>query len=78
MRKKEKRNLAIRVFLAARKGEKYSARQIADFLSENQIIDKHGFGGREIAGVMRKNWKSMKSIDRVQKRNIYYYYWRGE
>ena len=75
MKRKEKRNLAIRVFLAAQKGEKCTARQIADFLNENKIVDKYGFGGREMGLILSRQWRSMKGVDRVKKGNRYYYYW---
>ena len=75
IKKREKRNLAIRTFLAANRGKKYTAIEIAEFLNENEIVDQYGFSGRELGQAMSSNWLSMKGVDREKKGNKIYYYW---
>ena len=75
MKDKDKMRLAIRVFLCANKGKRYTSKQLSEFLNE------FGFGGRSgctsanVGRLMAKNWIDRVGITRERKnhKNVWYY-----
>ena len=67
MNDKEKIRLAVRVFLCANKGKRYTSKQLSEFLNE------FGFGGRggctstNVARLLTNTWVQERGITRRRK-----------
>lgn len=75
MKDKEKMRLAIRVYLCANKGKRFTSKQLSSFLNE------FGFGGRSgctsanVGRVLTGAWLQKVGISRERKnsKNVWYY-----
>lgn len=75
MKDKEKIRFAVRVFLCANKGKRFTSKQLSEFLNE------FGFGGRggctsaNVARVLTGAWLQQMGIERQRKdkRNVWQY-----
>ena len=75
MKDKDKIRFAVRVFLCANKGKRYTSKQLSEFLNE------FGFGGRSgctsanVGRLMTSHWIDRVGITRERKnhKNVWYY-----
>lgn len=75
MKDKDKMRIAIRAFLCANKGKRYSSKQLSDFLNEFGFSGRFGCTSANVARVMNGNWLQSQGITRERKngKNIWWY-----
>lgn len=75
MKDKDKMRIAIRAFLCANKGKRYSSKQLSDFLNEFGFSGRFGCTSANVARLMNGNWLQQVGITRERKngKNIWWY-----
>ena len=75
MKDKDKMRIAIRAFLCANKGKRYSSKQLSDFLNEHRFSGRFGCTSANVARLLDGNWLQSQGISRIRKngKNIWYY-----
>ena len=75
MKDKDKMRFAIRVFLCANKGKRFSSRQLSEFLNEFRFGGRDGCTSANVARLMNGNWLQQVGITRERKngKNIWWY-----
>lgn len=75
MKDKERIRFAIRVYLCANKGKRFTSKQLSDFCNEFGFGGRCGCTSRDVGRLLNINWLNRGGISRVRKNNkaIWYY-----
>ena len=75
MNDKEKMRLAIRVYLCANKGKRFTSKQLSEFLNEFGFGGRYGCTSTNVAKILNGSWLQQMGIsrERKDKRNVWHY-----
>ena len=62
MKDKDKMRIAIRAFLCANKGKRYSSKQLSDFLNEHRFSGRFGCTSANVARLLDGNYPDTSKL----------------